>query len=133
MVIFAGAFIDETHFDALRDLCGNGPFRIERFTSDFLAWMKHADVSISRAGYNTCMNLLETQTPSILVPSIGMDDQEFRAQRLMNLGISQVLHPDHFSATRMAKAIVNSFDKPVSDHHLALDGAEQTRKLVETL
>ena len=41
MVIFAGAFIDEMHFDALRELCGDGPFRIERFTSNFLAWMKY--------------------------------------------------------------------------------------------
>jgi predicted glycosyltransferase/glycosyltransferase involved in cell wall biosynthesis len=133
MVIFAGAFIDETHFEALRDLCGDGPFRIERFTSNFLAWMKHADLSISRAGYNTCMNVLETKTPSILVPSIAMDDQEFRAQRLMNLGISQVIHPDQLSVTKMAKAIQEGLRKPVPEYHLAMDGAEQTRKFIESL
>ena len=85
MVIFAGAFIDETHFDALRELCGDGPFRIERFTSNFLAWMKNADLSISRAGYNTCMNVLETQVPSILVRVLRWMIQEFRAQQLMDL------------------------------------------------
>ena len=86
MVIFAGAFIDETHFDALRALCDDGPFHIERFTSNFLAWMKHADLSISRAGYNTCMNVLETQVPTILVPSIAMDDQEISRTEVDGVG-----------------------------------------------
>ena len=133
MVIFAGAFIDETHFDALRQLCGDGPFRIERFTSNFLAWMKHADLSISRAGYNTCMNVLETQVPSILVPSIAMDDQEFRAQQLMALGIAQVIHPDQLSVAKMAKAIAEILESSVPEHHLSLDGAEQTRKFIESV
>ena len=131
MVIFAGAFIDETHFDALRGLCGDGPFRIERFTSNFLAWMKHADLSISRAGYNTCMNVLETRVPSILVPSIAMDDQEFRAQQLMELGIAEVIHPDQLGVTKMAKATAEMLESSVPEHHLSMDGAEQTRKFIE--
>ena len=131
MVIFAGAFIDETHFDALRELCGDGPFRIERFTSNFLAWMKYTDLSISRAGYNTCMNVLETQVPSILVPSIAMDDQEFRAQQLMALGLAQVIHPDQLSVAKMAKAIAEMLESSVPEHHLSMDGAEQTRKFIE--
>ena len=130
MVIFAGAFINEGHFDALRALCGDGPFRIERFTSNFLAWMKHADLSISRAGYNTCMNVLETRVPSILVPSIAMDDQEFRAQQLMGLGIAQVIHPDQLSVSKMIKAIAEMLESSVPEHHLSLDGAEQTRKFI---
>ena len=132
MVIFAGAFIEEKHFDALRALCSDGPFRIERFTSNFLAWMKHADLSISRAGYNTCMNVLETQVPSILVPSIAMDDQEFRAQKLMGLGIAGVIHPDHLGVTKMAKAIAEMFESSVPEYHLSMDGAEQTRKFIDS-
>ena len=133
MVIFAGAFIDETHFDALRRLCSDGPFRIERFTSNFLAWMKHADLSISRAGYNTCMNVLETRVPSILVPSIAMDDQEFRAQKLMALGLAQVIHPDQLSVAKMAKTVAEMRESSVPEHRLSMDGAEQTRKFIESL
>ena len=131
MVIFAGAFINETHFETLRELCGDGPFRIERFTSNFLAWMKHADLSISRAGYNTCMNVLETQVPSILVPSIAMDDQVFRAQKLMGLGIAQVIHPDQLGVTKIAKMIAEMLESSVPEHHLSLDGAVYTRKFIE--
>lgn len=132
MVIFAGAFIDETHFEALRALCGDGPFRLERFTSNFLAWMQHADLSINRAGYNTCMNVLETQVPAILVPSIAMDDQVFRTQELMGLGIAGVIHPDQLGVTKMAKAIVEMLESSVPEHHLSLDGAEQTRKFIDS-
>ena len=132
MVIFAGAFIDESHFDALRALCGDGRFCIERFTSNFLAWMKHADLSISRAGYNTCMNVLEAQVPSILVPSIAMDDQEFRAQQLMALGIAQVIHPDQLSVAKMAKSIAETLESSVPEHQLSMDGAERTRKFIDS-
>ena len=131
MVIFAGAFIDETHFEALRELCGDGPFRIERFTPNFLVWMKHADLSISRAGYNTCMNVLETQVPSILVPSIAMVDQVFRAQKLMGLGIAQVMHPDQLGVTKMAKTVAEMLESSVPEHHLSMDGAVHTRKFIE--
>jgi predicted glycosyltransferase len=62
-----------------------------------------------------------------------MDDQEFRAQRLMDLGISQVIHPDQLSVTKMAKAIQEGLEKPVPEYHLAMDGAEQTRKFIESL
>lgn len=132
MVIFAGAFIDEGHFEALRGLCDDGPFRLERFTSNFLAWMKHADLSISRAGYNTCMNVLETRVPSILVPSIAMDDQEFRAQQLMRLGIVQVIHPDQLGVKKMAKAIAEMLESSVPEYHLSMDGAEQTRRFIDS-
>ena len=130
MVIFAGAFIDETHFDALRELCGDGPFRIERFTSNFLAWMRNADLSISRAGYNTCMNVLETQVPSILVPSIAMDDQEFRAQQLMDLGMAHVIHPDQIGVAKLAKTVAEMLKSSVPEHDLTMNGAEQTRKFI---
>lgn len=133
LVVFAGAFIHDVHFDALKEMCGNSAIRIDRFTSGFLQWMHHADLSISRAGYNTCMNVLETRTQAILVPSITMDDQEFRTQRLMDLGIAQMVHPDQLSVGRMMEAIVSGFGRPKPDHRLALDGAEKTRRVVERL
>ncbi len=132
MVIFAGAFIDETHFEALRALCGDGAFRLERFTSNFLAWMRNADLSISRAGYNTCMNVLETQVPSILVPSIAMNDQEFRAQQLMGLDLAHVIHPDQIGVAKLAKAIAEMLESSVPEHHLNMDGAAQTRVFIES-
>lgn len=132
MVIFAGAFIEDAHFDALRASCADGPFRLERFTSNFLPWMNHADLSISRAGYNTCMNVLETQPPAIFVPSIAMDDQEFRARRLMDLGLAQVIHPDHLSATKLATAIRDALNRTVPQHPLGLNGAAQTRIFMES-
>ena len=132
MVIFAGAFIEETHFDALRELCGDGAFRMARFTSNFLAWMRNADLSISRAGYNTCMNVLETQVPSILVPSIAMDDQEFRAQQLMDLGLAHVIHPDQIGVAKLANTVAEMLESSAPEHHLNMDGAEQTRVFIES-
>lgn len=133
MVIFAGAFIDDAHFEALQELCGDGPFYLERFTSGFLRWMHGAELSVSRAGYNTCMNLLETRTRAILVPSVAMDDQEYRAQRLRALDLADVVHPDRLSVGRMAEAISSRLSVPETEHNLALDGAEEMRRFVLSL
>ena len=77
------------------------------------------------------MNVLETQVSSILMPSIAMDDQVFRAQQLMGLGIVQVIHPDQLGVAKMAKAIAEMLKSSVPEHQLSMDGAEQTRKFIE--
>jgi predicted glycosyltransferase len=133
MVIFSGLYVEDAHFEALQQMCAGGPFRLARFTSDFLQWMDGADLSISRAGYNTCMNVLETQTRAIFVPSIAMGDQEFRAQRLADLGLAQTISPDRVTPERISEAIFEGLNQPAPEHMLALDGAEQTRKLIENL
>ena len=133
MVIFAGAFIDDVPFTALKNLCADGPFRLERFATDFLRWMHNADLSINRAGYNTCMNVLETRTQALLIPIVQAGDQEFRALKLAEKGIVEMIHPDALSSGRLADAILRKLSHPVPDHKLDLDGAQRTLEFVEQL
>jgi len=141
MVIFSGLFVGEAHYEALRGMCAGGPFRIERFAPDFLRWMQGADLSISRAGYNTCMNVLETAAVALdativralLVPSRLSEDQALRAHKLAEMGLAEVISPDVLTPHRIADAILRGLSQPPVDHDLALDGAEQTRTFIENL
>ncbi len=133
MVIFSGLFVEETHFKALKQMCGDGPFRLERFAPNFLQWMRAADLSISRSGYNTCMNTLETCVRTLFVPSKLSKDQHIRARKLADLGLAEVIHPDVLTPDRIADAIVRGLSHPLPRHTLALDGAEQTRAFIENL
>lgn len=133
MIIFTGPFMPQKQYDTLERLCKGGPFHIDRFTSHFLHWMRCADLSISRAGYNTCMNILETRTRAILVPGSLVSDQEFRAHRLSELGLAYTLLPQNLTSDKMAKAIVEALSRAPSVHNIALNGAVKTRDIIRVI
>jgi predicted glycosyltransferase len=133
MVIFSGLFVEDAPYEALKQMCADGPFRLERFAPNFLQWMQAADLSISRAGYNTCMNVLETGTRAVFVPSRLSEDQDVRARRLADLGLAEVISPEVLTPRRIANAILRGLSRPPADHDLALDGAERTRAFIENL
>ena len=130
MVIFLGAFSDQVQYQALERDCSGGPFVLGKFAPNFLQWMQAADFSISYAGYNTCMNILETRTPALLVPSRSMGDQEFRAHRLAELGLVERMNLENATSERIATAIQRGLAQIPISHDISLDGAERTCQFV---
>ena len=133
MVIFTGPFVKDDQFESLKQMCDGGPFQLSRFASDFLSWMHASDFSISRAGYNTCMNVLETGTPALLVPSVPMGDQVFRAEKLSELGLADVIASTDLSPDMVADVIAKGLSRSRSSHNIALDGANNTLEFVSKL
>lgn len=133
MVIFTGPFVPDDQFESLKLMCDGGPFRLSRFAPDFLSWMDVADFSISRAGYNTCMNVLETGTPALLVPSVPMGDQVFRAEKLSELELADVIASAELSPDIIAGVIAKGLSRSRSSHDIALDGANKTLEFVSEL
>lgn len=84
MVIFTGIFMKDDKYDVIKEMCTGDAFYLSRFTNNFLQWMQSAELSISQAGYNTCMNVLETGVKAILVPIPAERDldQAPRAKKL---------------------------------------------------
>lgn len=79
--VFAGPFMDQQEYDHLEALSGSG-INIRRFTDHFLEYLALADLSISLAGYNTCMNLLVTGVPSLVLPYTRQQEQPLRVDAL---------------------------------------------------
>jgi predicted glycosyltransferase len=131
LVVFGPLRSSEDELEALRRLAGDAAVRIERFNPDFLEWLALAELSISRAGYNTCTNLLETRRRALLVPDPAMSDQPYRARRFAELGLAEVIEDPRPEAC--AEAIIRALGRPEPAHDFALDGAERTRSLIETL
>ncbi len=106
---------------------------IERFTPDFPARLQQADLSISMAGYNTCMDILSAGVRAILYPFTGNNNQEqtIRARKLEQLGrvrLIQQLHPE-----RLAEAITQSLQAPVPPITLDMNGAAETARILAAL
>ncbi len=99
--VFTGPFMEN---DAIRRLQEMGTDRIavSRFTPDFPAWLSAADLSVSMAGYNTCMNILAARVPSLVWPFAQNREQRLRAGRISEMGGMRILEdadlsPDHLA------------------------------------
>lgn len=131
--MFTGPFLDRDAFDALKqaapDRC-----RVERFTDDFLSYLAAADVSVSMAGYNTCMNLMAARVPALVWPFGQNREQRFRAERLARFGGVRILEDSDLAPDRLASLMarcVTDGVRPAPD--LKMDGAEKTAVILETL
>jgi len=131
LVAFAPARSEAGDMEDLRRLAAGASIRVEPFDPDFLDWLAVADLSVSRAGYNTCANLLETRRRALLIPDLTMSDQPVRAGRFAALDLAEVLEEP--SAEACGKGILRALARPEPQHDFDLDGAERSRRLIEAL
>ena len=135
MLVFTGPYISDSEFAALQTKASER-VTVERYTTNFLAYLAESDLSISMAGYNTCMNLLATGTRAIVYPFTGNNNEEqtIRAEKLAQLGILDVLYAHELSPEILAKKIVQQLNtKPAATPLLDLRGVEKTAQLLGAL
>ena len=106
---------------------------IERFTPDFPALLQQADLSISMAGYNTCMDILSAGVRAILYPFTGNNNQEqtMRARKLEQCGRVRVIA--QLDPARLAKTITESLSASVPTITLDMNGAAETARILAAL
>lgn len=109
---------------------------LEPARPDFRQMLHHAAASVSMAGYNTALDLLQTQTPAVLVPFDAGDEieQSLRAETLARLPGIEVLT----SAALNGQTLLEHVQKAISAPRRAarttgLDGAQNTVQIVQDL
>ena len=103
------------------------------FLDDFPKALSSSALSVSLAGYNTVMNLLETQTPSLVYPYDANREQGMRANRLEKLGCLGVLNRVDLAPDRLRKRIDAALAWSPQVDQVDLRGAENTASILETL
>lgn len=79
--VFCGPFMDQAEYEQLAARSAPGR-RIRRYTKRFVDYLSAADLSLSLAGYNTCMNLLVTKVPALVFPYARQQEQPMRAEKI---------------------------------------------------
>ncbi|MFQ5544144.1 MAG: glycosyltransferase, partial [Nitrospiria bacterium] len=129
LLIFTGPYLSDDDFLNLQALvAGKQNITLKRYTTDFLSYMKIADLSISMAGYNTCMNILTTETKAIVLPFTGNNNEEqtIRAEKLEALGLVSMIRPDTLNPLTLSEKILKSLKSTSVAMPLNLNGAENT-------
>lgn len=113
-----------------RESAKTSQLRIEAFLQNFEEELSQVSLSISLAGYNTMMNILNTKTPALVYPYMANIEQNLRATRMEAKGLLAVLYDtDLHTESLVAKMKSQLQQKPV-DFEVALAGSEQTSKIL---
>ena len=134
--IFTGPFFPDEKFDLMEGLVtSKSNINIQRYTPNLLTYMEKADLSISMGGYNTTMNILTTGVRAMMLPFVGNGDleQTIRSQKLEDLGILNVIHPEDLAPRNFAKKVVDCLIKTPNPVKLDLDGVEKTAGFLKGL
>jgi len=106
---------------------------LEPNRDDFASLLAQCAVSVSQAGYNTVVDILRSRCRSVLVPysARGESEQLFRARRLKEMRLAQVVEGTELGPKTLAGAIDEALAGP-SPGPVVIDlcGAEKSASLV---
>jgi predicted glycosyltransferase len=108
---------------------------VERFRSDFSAWLRLAALSISQAGYNTTMDILASGVRAVVVPyeARGETEQRMRAEILAAKGLLTLAPAAELTPARLAEAISAAIQLPRMKTTINLSGAANSAQLIRDL
>jgi predicted glycosyltransferase len=120
----------------LQRLCAEAPegLIVEQARTDFPALLKRAALSISQAGYNTLMDVLQAGCRNILVPFAAGSESEqlFRARVFQQRGLVRVLDENALSPATLAEAADAAIaaPPPADMGGIDLTGVETTARMI---
>ncbi len=129
-LIFTGPYFPEKDYSELEKKISTNA-RLARFSDRFPALLAAADLSISMAGYNTSMNVMDAGVPALLYPFKQNREQQFRAERLQRFGSIRLIEISELKPEKLAELIRQQLTQKRYIPPIKLDGAETTRILVE--
>ena len=136
MKIIGGPLLPQESWQLLRSLSrGRKRLKLVKQVSDLASELSGAAVSISQAGYNTCLDVLRAGVPALLVPFAreNENEQRTRALRLQDLGLVKVLDESEQTSARLANEIRGLLNFKFARPALDLNGAERSAELIESM
>jgi predicted glycosyltransferase len=132
--VFSGPFMDSEEYKKLSARSAPG-FRIRRYTKRFLDYLSAADLSISLAGYNTCMNLLVTKVPALVFPYWRQQEQPMRADKIKKYLPMKVLKEAEMQPASLSRHIAQMFqqNRIVDGVPIDLDGAANAARFLKQM
>jgi predicted glycosyltransferase len=131
LFVFTGPLMSRKKFERLEALSSER-VEVKRFTADFPSYLAAADLSVSMAGYNTCMNILAAAVPALVWAFPQNREQRLRADRIARTGALNVLEDRDLHPSRLAAIMDRALSEgPRPPARIDLDGAVKTADWIE--
>lgn len=128
--LFTGIYAKPDLIDRLRETGGNS-ITVHEFSISFPEWLQAAELSISMAGYNTCMNLIRAGIPALLYPFAQNREQRMRITSFTETCNFRLLEEKDLTPHTLATAIIEQLQVAVKEQDVQLNGAEKSLELIE--
>jgi predicted glycosyltransferase len=132
--LIAGMQLSEARFDELRaHAAAQRGVIVERSRADFGTLLQNCCVSVSQAGYNTLMEILDRRARAVVVPFAAGNETEqtLRAKALAASGRIEALEERALSPQALASAIDRALSAPKPPpSDIDLDGARKSAQLL---
>jgi len=130
MQLFCGPYCpEETMQQLLNDLPAG--VTLDRFSDRFPDWLQAADLSISMAGYNTCMNIVQAGIPALVYPFSQNREQTFRAKQLARKATISIVSNTDLEPATFAQKISDMLNCNRYEANINLSGAANSRLRIE--
>ncbi|MDW3177443.1 MAG: glycosyltransferase [Acidimicrobiia bacterium] len=131
--LITGPLADSAETHALHRVAREEP-TVEIISSvpDLLETLRTAAASISQAGYNTTIDLLQAGLPTVVVPygDAAENEQLRRAQRLSGLDLAVVVQPSDANAGSLADALARAFTLQRPAYDWSFEGAHNSTEIL---
>ena len=132
LIVFTGPFIKNEAFERLQALSIDR-MQVFHFTPDFVSYLAAADLSVSMAGYNTCMNILSAGVRALVWPYARNREQGLRAELLSRLEALNVIRENDLQPVRLAALMDRALaGKSKPGLSINLEGAEYTASWLQS-
>ena len=123
--------MDEDAYASLKKFVSSG-VSVRRFTKNLPDYLAAADLSISMAGYNTCMDLLVMQIPALVFPYRRQQEQPIRAEKIEPLLPMKIIGKEDLDPGCMRRHIIGMLDHAPRRKALPLnlEGAADTARFL---
>ena len=128
---YTGPYMDQKDMDHLKSF-ENDRIMIEAFTPDFISLLGASDLSVSMAGYNTCMNIVAAKVPALVWPFDQNREQWERAVKLAEFAPITLLRDQDLEPLTLAQKMEAALDRPTGRPapKLNMDGAVNTMEWI---
>jgi predicted glycosyltransferase len=125
--LLAGPNLPEAEFQALSSSLHEGVV-LERFRREFPQMLRRCRLSVSQAGYNTVLDILEARATAVVVPFATQreTEQSLRAERLAARGVLELVRESELSPARLAEAIDRVIARGPGSVAIDTGGAQRT-------
>jgi len=125
--LLAGPNLPEADFEALVSSLPEGVL-LERFRPQFPQMLRRCRLSVSQAGYNTVLDILEARAAAVVVPFATRreTEQSLRAERLAARGVLELVRDSELTPERLAEAIDRVIARGPGSVAIDTGGAQRT-------
>lgn len=134
-VLLTGPFMPREARQRLYCLAAqNHQLRVIDFLPEPDRLLRRADAVVAMGGYNTLCDVLSFEKPALIVPRVHPRAEQFiRAERLRDLGLIDVLHPDAATPAALTAWLMQPHPKPKVHSRVDFHGLDRLPRLLAAL